>query len=150
VDAQEAAIEVMKYEENHYPKAGEKKLCGHKWPGSHVQEVGHEGVLFNCAEIYQVKREKAIGDVEDQQQDNDVQKPGAVLIHINELTFIVLPAGGHSATAKQQKFQPRSSVRAPLPTLPPVDIFLRFFHKSSQKQRTLKVDRLRTYSQTIT
>jgi hypothetical protein len=35
-----------------------------------------------------VKREHAVGDAEDQQQDDGEQKPGAVLIHINELFFV--------------------------------------------------------------
>ena len=32
-----------------------------------------------------MKREQAVGDAEDQQQDDGEQKPGAVLIRINEL-----------------------------------------------------------------
>ena len=60
----------MEYEENHDSKAGKEILCGHEWPGPRAQEVGHGRVFFDCTEVYQVKREKAIGDARDQQQDD--------------------------------------------------------------------------------
>lgn len=144
VDAQEAGVEVVEYEENQDSGAGEDELCDHEWPGAQAQEVGHERVFFDCAKIYQVKREQAVGDAEDQQQDDYEQKPGAVLIHINKLFFVASPAGGLPATAKQEKLQPRPSVPAPVPALPPADIFLRFFHKRSQKPRALRAARLRS------
>jgi hypothetical protein len=144
VDAQEAGVEVVEYEENQDSGAGEEELCDHEWPGAQAQEVGHERVFFDCAKIYQVKREQAVGDAEDQQQDDYEQKPGAVLIHINELFFVASPAGGLPATAKQEKLQPRPSVPTPIPALPPADIFLRFFHKRSQKPRALRAARLRS------
>ena len=144
MDAQEAGVEVVEYEENQDSGAGEDELCNHEWPGAQAQEVGHERVFFDCAKIYQVKREQAVGDAEDQQQDDYEQKPGAVLIHINELFFVASPAGGLPATAKQEKLQPRPSVPMPILALPPADIFLRFFHKRSQKPRALRAARLRS------
>ena len=144
VDAQEVGVEVVECKENQDSGAGEDELCDHEWPGAQAQEVGHERVFFDCAKIYQVKREQAVGDAEDQQQDDYEQKPGAVLIHINELFFVASPAGGLPATAKQEKLQPRPSVPAPIRALSPADIFLRFFHKRSQKPRALRAARLRS------
>ena len=46
VDAQEAGVEVVEYEENQDSGAGKYELYDHERPGALAQEVGHDRVFL--------------------------------------------------------------------------------------------------------